>query len=172
MAADERTGSFEEFVSARWTVLYRTAYLMTGRAADAEDLLQATFVKAYAAWGRVQRADSPEAYVRKMLVNGFISTQRRRKRERDHAAAQRVPAPSPTHEAGVLDRVGMWEHVANLPPRQRAVVVLRFYEDLSEQQVAHVLGCAPGTVKSQTHDALRSLRARVTDQPDAEGSLR
>ncbi len=170
MAEDDAV-TFEEFVTTRWSALYRTAYLLTGQRLDAEDVVQATLIKAYAAWGRVRRAGRLEAYVHRMLVNEFLSGSRRRKRAREYAERQEPVAPVPTHEAAVLDRVPLWGHVVGLPPRQRAVVVLRFYEDLSEKQVAEVLGCAPGTVKSQTSAALRSLQARLRER-DAEGTLR
>ncbi len=153
--------TFEEFVSTRWSALYRTAYLLTGQRLDAEDVVQATLVKAYASWGRVRRAGKLEAYVHRMLVNEFLSGARRRRRAREYVERQQPMAPVSSHEAEVVDRVQLWEHVVGLPPRQRAVVVLRFYEDLSEKQVAEVLGCAPGTVKSQTSAALRSLQARL-----------
>lgn len=172
MAADERATSYETFVSARWSALYRTAYLLTGAHADAEDVLQATLVKAYTSWSRIQRADSAEAYVRRMLVNTFLSGRRRassrRERLLDHATVGTVGS----HEPDVLDRLALWAHVGGLPPRQRAVVVLRFYEDMSERQVAEALGCSPGTVKSQTSDALRSLRSRLAVDTETEGTRR
>lgn len=175
MTTDERPVSFEQFVTVRWAALYRTAYLLTRHGAGAEDLVQAALVKAYAAWGRVLRADSPEAYVRRMLINEFLSGRRRRQLERDrrHLIATDSASPEPTHETAVLDRVGLCAHVCALPPRQRAVVVLRYYEDYSERQIADVLGCSPGTVKSQAAAALRTLQARIGTAPDAEeGKLR
>jgi RNA polymerase sigma-70 factor (sigma-E family) len=164
--------TFEQFVTARWSALYRTAYLLTGQRLDAEEAVQATLVKAYASWSRIRRVEVPDAYVHRMLVNEFLSGTRRQKRARDYAARQQPVAPMPTHEAAVLDRVGVWEHVMALPPRQRAVIVLRFYEDLSERRIAEVLGCAPGTVKSQTSAALRSLQTRIGAGLDEEGTLR
>lgn len=171
MAKDDVV-TFEQFVTARWTALYRTAYLLTGEQVDADDLVQATLVKAYASWRRIRCADVPEAYVHRMLVNEFLSGARRQKRAREHAQRQQQVAAAPTHEAQVLDRVGVWEHVMALPPRQRAVIVLRFYEDLPEREIAQVLDCAPGTVKSQASAALRSLRARIGTDRDEEGTLR
>ena len=172
MSAQLRVQAFEEFVAARWAALYRTAYLLTGQQAEAEDVLQATLVKAFASWGRIERADSAEAYVRRMLVNGFISSRRRghHRHERGHDLTPDVPVA--THESAVLDRLNLWSYVTGLPPRQRAVIVLRFYEDMSERQVAEVLGCSPGTVKSQTHDALKTLRACLGTAPESEGTRR
>ena len=171
MAQDDDV-TFEQFVTVRWSALYRTAYLLTGQRADAEDVVQTTLVKAYSSWSRIRRADAPDAYVRRMLVNEFLSATRRRKRARQYAETQPPGPPVPTHEAGVLDRTVVWQEVVSLPPRQRAVVVLRFYEDLSEKQIAQVLGCAPGTVKSQTAAALRSLQGRIGPEWDQKGTLR
>jgi len=152
---------FEEYAAARWPVLFRTALLLTGSRAEAEDLAQTTLVKVYAGWAKVSRADSPDAYVRRMLVNEFTSDRRRGARRAATAPVgvpQLVPADDPSQ------RLDLWAHVLALPPRQRAVLVLRFYEDLTETQTAHVLGVAVGTVKSQAHDALRTLRTRLGQQ--------
>ncbi|MGZ8738701.1 MAG: SigE family RNA polymerase sigma factor [Nocardioides sp.] len=151
--------SYEEYVTLRWPTLYRTAYLMTGSHADAEDLVQSALVKVYGAWDKVSRADSADAYVRRVLVNTFVSGRRpvRFTRERIMAA---VPERAAVAE-GPEDRLSLWPHVAALPPKQRAVIVLRYYEDLSEQQIADALGCSPGTVKSNASLALKSLRARM-----------
>jgi RNA polymerase sigma-70 factor (sigma-E family) len=153
------TATYEEYVAARWTALYRTAYLLTGGHADAEDLAQTTLVKAYLAWSKVAAAASPDAYVRRIMANAFLSSRRplRVARERLVEETPEVEAPAPTSE----DRLVLWPHVKALPPRQRAVIVLRYYEDLSEQQIADALGCSPGTVKSNASDALRALRSRV-----------
>ena len=151
--------SYEEYVTLRWPTLYRTAYLMTGAHADAEDLVQSALVKVYGAWDKVSRADSADAYVRRVLVNTFLSSRRpvRFSRERIVAAVPELPTSSP----GPEDRLSIWPHVASLPPKQRAVIVLRYYEDLSEQQIAEALGCSPGTVKSNASLAIRSLRSRM-----------
>ena len=159
--------TYEEYVGARWATLYRTAYLMTGNHADAEDVVQTALVKVYAAWSRVSAADSPDAYVRRVLTNTFLSSRRplRVSRERLVDQMPEVSAPPP----GSDDRLSIWPHVASLPPRQRAVVVLRYYEDLSEQQIADALGCSTGTVKSNASLALKSLKARMSA---AEGEVR
>lgn len=157
--------SYVEFVSARWGSLFRLAYLLTGSEPAAEDLLQTSLMRAYVAWDKVQRTESPEAYVRKVLVNGAISDGRRRSRRPEVISGHVPETPHPDgHEASV-DRVALWPLVNALPPRQRAVVVLRYYEDLSEAEIARVLGCAPGTVKSQASDALRRLRATLATSP-------
>lgn len=147
--------SYEEYVAARWSALYRTAHLLTGDPASAEDLLQSTLIKAYVNWAKVARADSPDAYVKKMLLNELLSEKRKdaRRSGRAHlAVAEDAPGADPT------ERLDLWTRLMELAPRQRAVLVLRYYEDLSESQIADVLGVSVGTVKSQAHAALRTLR--------------
>jgi RNA polymerase sigma-70 factor (sigma-E family) len=155
------TPTYEEYVAARWTPLYRTAYLLTANHADAEDLVQTTLVKTYLSWPKVAGASSPDGYVRRILTNAFLSGRRplRVTRERLVDEAPEVEVASPDNH----DRLTLWPHIATLPPRQRAVIVLRYYEDLSEQQIADTLGCSTGTVKSTASDALRSLRSRMAD---------
>ena len=151
--------SYEEFVVARSAALYRTAYLLTGQRADAEDLLQTALVKIYVAWRKVAAARSPEAYARRLLVNTFVSGRRPARFTRERLVTswpeQGVEDVDPT------DHLSLWPHVAALPPRQRAVVVLRYYESLSEAEIAETLGCARGTVKSTASAALATLRARM-----------
>jgi RNA polymerase sigma-70 factor (sigma-E family) len=153
--------TFEEYAAARWPVLFRTALLLTGDRAAAEDLAQATLVKVFASWAKVRRADSPDAYVRRMLVNEFVSDRRRTARR---IALAPEPPPDLVPADDPSQRLDLWRHVLALPPRQRAVLVLRFYEDLTEVETAHVLGVSVGTVKSQAHDALRTLRTRLGQQ--------
>jgi RNA polymerase sigma-70 factor (sigma-E family) len=153
--------SFEEYAGSRWAALLRTARLLTGDPSSAEDLVQATLVKAYIRWPRVTSASSPEAYVRKILLNEFLGDRRRSQRRADKhhlltVEQQPVPEPDPA------DRLDLWHQVLALPPRQRAVLVLRYYEDLTEAEIAHVLGVSPGTVKSQASDALRKLRSHYS----------
>lgn len=159
--------TYEEYVATRWATLYRTAYLMTGNHADAEDVVQTALVKVYAAWSKVTAADAPESYVRRILTNTFLSSRRPLRVTRERLVDQ-LPETSVT-PAGSEDRLSIWPHVASLPPKQRAVVVLRYYEDLSEQQIADALGCSTGTVKSNASLALKSLKARMTA---AEGEVR
>jgi RNA polymerase sigma-70 factor (sigma-E family) len=148
---------FADFVAARWAALYRLAYLLTASHAGAEDLLQTVLEKAYVRWGRISRMDHPEAYVRRMLATTLVSS-RRRAWIGERPTAQLPEDHDDSSEIGVLDRSLLWPLVCALPARQRAVIVLRFYEDMSEAQVADVLGCAPGTVKSQTAAAKAALR--------------
>ena len=154
MSIDE---DFADFVTARWAALYRLAYLLTASPTSAEDLLQTTLEKAYMNWARIGRMEYAEAYVRRMLANTVFSARRRAwNREQPWEEPPEVMADS--LEVPVLDHSLMWPLICALPDRQRAVIVLRYYEDLSEAQIADVLGCAPGTVKSQSYTAIRALR--------------
>lgn len=152
--------TFDEYASRSWSALYRAAYLLTANHADAEDLAQHTLLKAYRSWSKVSSAASPEAYVRRMLTNTFLS-QRRPRRRTLELLTETPPEPHGTGSEGPEERLRLWPHLAALPPRQRAVVVLRYYEDLSEQDIAAALNCTPGTVKSTAHHALKSLRAAL-----------
>jgi RNA polymerase sigma-70 factor (sigma-E family) len=151
---------FREFVAARSGALLRTAYLLAGDWATAEDLLQTALTKTYLAWRRLGEIDAVEPYARRVLINTATSWWRRRWHgERPTDVLPERPGPDRHEEA--LDRDLMWRHVRELPARQRAVLVLRFYEDLSEAQTADLLGISLGTVKSQTARALAKLRKRL-----------
>jgi RNA polymerase sigma-70 factor (sigma-E family) len=155
--------SFEEFVVGRYAALVRSAYLLVGNRADAEDLVQTTLAKVVPMWPRIM-AD-PERYVRTVLAREAVNRWRRRRwREVNVTAMPEVAAdPGSGLETRVTDRLALRSALGQLPPRQRAVVVLRFYEDLGVAEVADVLRCSVGTVKSQTHDALARLRRLVPD---------
>ncbi len=157
---------FEAFVAARSAALLRTAYLLTRDHALAEDLLQTALTKAYLAWRRIE--GDPEPYVRRIVVNTYASWWRRK--WNGERPTDELP------ETGVADqRLGesgdLWEALGRLPRRQRAVVVLRYFEDLTEAQTADLLGIAVGTVKSQTSKALASLRIdpSLLDRTDETG---
>ncbi|MFF1441161.1 SigE family RNA polymerase sigma factor [Streptomyces sp. NPDC058295] len=154
----EQEDRFQEFVRARWSRLVRTAYLLTGDVHHAEDLTQTALAKAYRSWRRISRSDNPEAYVRRMLVS--CNSDRFRKRRVTEALTAAPPERAGRDEgAGRVDERGsLLAGLAQLPPKQRAVVVLRYWEDLSEAEVADVLGCSPGTVKSQASKGLAKLR--------------
>jgi RNA polymerase sigma-70 factor (sigma-E family) len=150
---------FGQFMAARWPGLVRLAYGLTGDRWLAEDVAQAALASAYAAWWRVRRADDPDAYVRRILVN----TSNRRFRRRRVAEHAREPAELP--DLAVADpadligqRSALLSALRELPRRQRAIVVLRYWEDLSDAQVAAALGCAEATVRSQASRALAKLR--------------
>ena len=157
----DRSG-FDEFVHARSPALLRTAYLLTRDWQQAEDLLQTALAKAWRAWGRLD--ERPEAYVRTVLANTNISWWRRR--WRGEVPTERLPE-TPTADTGVEERDAVWAALGRLAPRQRAVVVLRYYEDLSEAEIAQVLRISPGTVKSQCSKALAHLRVDPTLSPDS-----
>ncbi len=161
---DEREGAsvkgpspdFEEFVMARGPRLLRAAWLLTGDAHLAEDLLQTVLAKLWPKWHRIAEGN-PEAYARKALVNTFSSWwQRRWRGEVPHGE---VPESAAADGFAAVDlQHSLAAAVRSLPPRQRAVVVLRYFEDLSVEETAEVLGCRAGTVKSQSVKALRALR--------------
>ncbi|GEP39016.1 DNA-directed RNA polymerase sigma-70 factor [Nocardioides psychrotolerans] len=162
---------FDEFFAVAWPRLLRTTYAVTGDRQLAEDALQTAFTKAYAAWSRVSRADEPIAYVRKIALHTALVQQRKASARRETTVRSMPEAPVPggswpsavSSEDGLLERDEVWAAIAELPPRQRAVVVLRYYEDLSERQIAETLGIRPGTVKSQSSAALSTLRGLLGD---------
>ncbi|MGP3934573.1 SigE family RNA polymerase sigma factor [Nonomuraea sp. KM88] len=159
---------FGAFVAARATSLLRVAYLACGDETEAEDLLQTALERTYRSWDRVLH-DSPEPYVRRVIINAAISRARRR------AILNIIPMHSPPERAARATDVDLrhvlMEALRALPPRQRAVVVLRYWEDLSETQTAEVLGCSVGTVKSQASKAMAKLRAALGREP-VEGVIR
>ena len=150
---------FAELFATLWPRLYRMAVAITGERGAAEDGVQAAFAKAYVSWARVRRADHVEAYLRRMVINEILGARRagwfRRERPYENVETGRVAV---AHDHAVTERDAVWTAVQTLPTRQRAVIVLRYYEDLSEEQIAAALGCSRGTVKSQSSAALATLR--------------
>jgi RNA polymerase sigma-70 factor (sigma-E family) len=154
---------FDAFVAARSSALLRTAYLLTRDHALAEDLLQTSLTKAWFAWSRIETG--PEAYVRKVLVNTYATWWRRRWNG-EHATDE-LPETGVASAADASDAThDLWQAMGRLPRRQRAVVVLRYFEDLSESETADLLGCSVGTVKSQASKALAKLRIDPALAPD------
>ncbi len=158
---DARDREFSEYMQARQPSLLRTAYLLTGDQHTAEDLVQTALAKLYLSWDKVQRHEAVDGYVRRILVNEHNSLWRRAWKKRETTASE-LPdrpadpdAPSATHDAE------LWAFVQTLPRKQRAAIVLRYYEELSEAETAEILGVSVGTVKSQTSRALSAMRARV-----------
>ena len=149
--------SVEEFIDRNSRLLLRSAWLLTGNWASAEDLVQTSLLQSWLHWDAI-KADAPDFYVRRVLMNTFLSGQRRR-------WTREQPMAELPDRAGVDEltsselRHVIWRALSGLPARQRAVVVLRYFNDLSEAQTAHVLGCSVGTVKSQTSRALARLRS-------------
>jgi RNA polymerase sigma-70 factor (sigma-E family) len=161
---------FEDFVAASSGRLFTLALLVCGHhRAEAEDLLQGVLERAYRRWGRICRGGDPERYVKAMLVNASVDRWRRLRRRPEVPPGPGAAAgPSvPDQAAAVADRDELVRALAKLPPRQRAVIVLRYLEDLSEAQTSAVLGCSQGTVKSQASRALARLR-ELTAGPDRQ----
>lgn len=151
--------SFEEFVAARLPALLRYGRVLTGDTHQAEDLVQTALTKAFGAWKRIESED-PEGYVRKVMANTNVSWWRRKPwRERPSETLPEGASPDAFADFDTQDAV--WRALATLPPRQRTALVLRYYEGLSEAQIADTLGCRPGTVKSLTSRGLATLREVV-----------
>jgi RNA polymerase sigma-70 factor (sigma-E family) len=151
---------FEEFMASRWAGLVRLAFGLTGDRWLAEDLAQTALASAYAAWWRVSRSDDPDAYVRRILINASNRRFRKHRVSEQPGGTDDLPDPEVADPAaGVGERSALLTALAELPPRQRAVVVLRYVEDMTDAQVGALLGCSAGTVRSQAARALAKLRA-------------
>ncbi|WP_157254670.1 SigE family RNA polymerase sigma factor [Nonomuraea typhae] len=158
---DEDEAAFDEFVAARSTSLLRTATLVCGATAhDAEDLVQGALEKVYRHWSRI-RHDNPDAYARRVVVNAAINKARRRRvlQEITFARPPETPAGAPDLDL----RDSLIEELRRLPPKMRAVLVLRYWEDQSEHATAQLLGCSIGTVKSQAARGLAKIRENVKE---------
>jgi RNA polymerase sigma-70 factor (sigma-E family) len=156
----ERDEAFAEYFAARSDAMRRTAYLLCGDWHRAEDLVQTAFTKLYLAWDRVSRHEVLDGYLRRTLIRTFLDERRRgwwrRERVSDVPMDGAQPADSPETRLVIL------QALTAVPPRQRAVLVLRYWEDLSVEETAGVLGCASGTVKSQAAKGLQALRGVLT----------
>jgi len=142
-----REGAFETFCRESYEPMVRLAFLLTNSIETAEDLVQDVLARTHPRWTKV---DEPGAYVRRAVVNACNSHHRRRHRERQH------PLPNP--EPSRMQADELFDVLAELPPRMRAALVLRYYQDLPEDEIAALLGCAPGTVRSLVHRGLARLR--------------
>jgi RNA polymerase sigma-70 factor (sigma-E family) len=165
---ETRTGSievtdFESWLAAREPALQRLALLLTRDEHTAQDLVQTSLAKLYLAWDRLEDRDNIDAYARRILINEHRTAWRRPWRRRE--VVTEVP-PDRARPAVEYDgsREVVWEFVASLPPRQRAVIVLRYYEQLTESEIADILGISVGTVKSQSSRAIAALRARLPEE--------
>lgn len=152
------TLSFEEFARRHTPALLRSAFLLTGGASDAEDLVQESLARAYGSWRRIGRMEHPVAYVTRILVNRGLTLARRRGRDLERAVRYEADAAPPDPTSPIEDRQLLVAALRQLPPRQRAAVVLRFYEGLTERETAEAMNCSLGNVKSQTNRALVKLR--------------
>lgn len=156
---------FAEFAAAYRSALVRSAFLLCGDGEEAHDLAQVTLIRVHRRWRSIQRSDDPMVYARRVLVNLAASWWRQRLRLRTTAVA--VERPASADEFARLDqRDELWQAVRRLPPRTRAVLVLRYFEDLSEVEAARALGCSVGSVKSQASRGLERLRALLADDRD------
>ena len=159
---------FDEFVVARGPALLRYAHLLCGNAHLAEDLVQEVLARVHRRWARIEHLDAPEAYVRRAVTREFLSW-RRRLASREAVLAEVPDRPSGADPAGQLAaRDEMWTLLAGLPRTQRAVLVLRFYDDLADNQIADVLGCAPSTVRAHASRALARLRSALARRSTVE----
>jgi len=157
MSRAERETEFREYMLGRWPSLVRFAYGLTGDRGLAEDLVQTALVKVFVSWTRVWRADDPDAYVRRMLINANHGRFRKRRvAEKTGGALPEVAVADPSDE--LARRSALVAALMELPVKQRAVVVMRYWEGLTEAQTAAVLGCSVGNVKSQASRALVKLR--------------
>ncbi len=155
---------FTDFVAASSGRLLRTAYLITGDEQAAQDLLQTALERTYRRWGRVRRSELPEAYVRRMIVNAATDAWRSGRRHRIVRLDEAYGGAQPDRAVdGVLAREALLAGVRALPAGQRAVLVLRYFDDLTEAETARVLGCSVGTVKSQHARAIARLRQLLPD---------
>lgn len=162
-------GDFAAYVAARLPALLRFAHALTGNRDDAADLVQDTLLKVGLHWERIRRDDAAgvDAYVRRAIANGRVSRWRRRRGE---TLVADVPERVAAH-VDPLEHEPLWQALRGLPARQRAVIVLRYYDDLTEAEIAATLGISTGTVKSQASRAMATLRTRL-GAAEAEGSAR
>jgi RNA polymerase sigma-70 factor (sigma-E family) len=153
----ESDEEFRDFMHGRWPAMVRLAYGLTGDLGHAEDVAQAAFARAYASWSRVARTGDPDAYVRKIVINENLSRFRKRRVVEDLVGA--VPeGPGQSTADAIGDSEALLRALRKLGPRQRAVIVLRYWMDMSEAETAAALNCSVGTVKSQASRALAALR--------------
>ena len=155
--------TFEEFAATRLPGVLRFAGVLTADRALAEDVVQEVLIRAHARWDRISVMDRPELYVRKMIVNEFLSWRRRSWRLVPAGGGQDVgDQQAQDHAFAHAERAALLGELAKLPRRQRAVLVLRYYEGLSDNEIAGVLSCAPGTVRGYASRALATLRIQIT----------
>jgi len=159
--------NFDSYVVNRGPALIRFGYLLTGDRHLAEDLVQDVLARVHRRWSRIERMHQPDTYLRKAVLNQYLSWRRRRSStERAIADPPDRPVAGADHAHLHAERDALWESINALPRQQRAVLVLRFYEDLADEQIAELIGCSPATVRSHVSRALAQLRAMHTG-PDA-----
>ncbi|HEY0693424.1 MAG TPA: SigE family RNA polymerase sigma factor [Kribbella sp.] len=149
---------FEEYASARGQDLVRLGFTVSGDYQRAEDLAQIALMQAFRSWRRVRRADDPHNYVRRILVNSYLSMTRRRSFSEAPAAELDVDRTVPDPATGIVNSDDLWRALATLSARERVVLVLRYYQDMDDRTIADVLGIKPSTVRATASRALASLR--------------
>lgn len=157
---------FEEFARQRLPELVRFTTAVCADRALAEDVVQEVLLRLHRRWSQIQELDAPEMYVRRSLVNEYLSWRRKWARLVPHADLPNRDTASPDHATELADRSMLVTELAALPPRQRAVLVMRFYGGLSDTEIAHILGCRAATVRGYASRALTSLRIELTAQSD------
>lgn len=165
----EEEDEFRQYVAGRLADLRRFAYLCCGDWHRAEDATQTAFTKLYVSWRRISRMEAPDAYVRRMVVNALNGVHRHGWFRREHTTGEAFPErPSPGGVEPAADRVTMLAALARLSPRRRATLVLRFWEDRSVEETAHVMGCSPSTVKAHTAKGLAMMRVLLAEPETTE----
>ncbi|WP_238008247.1 SigE family RNA polymerase sigma factor [Dactylosporangium sp. AC04546] len=156
--------TFEEYVLARGPGLLRLARLLVDDVHRADDLVQDTLVRVYPRWARILRTDQPDLYVRRTLINVNASWWRRRSSREMPAEIDGDAFPG-AHDHGppTAERLALWSRVRALPKRQRAVIALRYYEDLDDERIAQILGCSRATVRTHAMRALAAMRVELHD---------
>lgn len=157
--------TFQEFAAARLPAVLAFAAVLTGQRATAEDIAQEVLIRAYARWDTIGRLDRPEFYVRKMVLNEFLSWRRRSWRLIPAGDTAAAGESTSDHADQYAERSALLAEIGKLPRRQRAVLVLRYYEDRSDAEIAELLGCQPGTVRAYASRALAALRIEMSSQP-------
>jgi RNA polymerase sigma-70 factor (sigma-E family) len=157
---------FEEFLAARLSALLRYASALTGDRHRAEDIVQTVLARAERRWRRISRMDAPEAYLKRMITNEFLSWRRLRSSQETPVPDQTIHAasvPVSDHAQRHADRDEVWAGITGLPPKQRVALALRYYEDLSYGEIASILGCSEATVRSHVSRALATLRVDLSE---------
>lgn len=161
----DRTADFTAYVRAREQKLARLAYLLTGDRHAADDLLQDCLAKVYRHWERISAVEQPDAYVRRIMVNENNSRWRGMLRRMESPSSHILEVHEPPAATTGEHSLDLWTQVQALPAKQRAAIVLRYDEDLTEAPTADILGCSVGTIKSHTSRAIASLRTRMSETP-------
>lgn len=174
MANDAVSRSFEDYVAGRGQALLRFGYVLTGDQHLGEDLVQEALTRVHRRWSRITALDHPDAYVRRIIVNDYLSW-KRRLASRLVFVAEPLEGRSPHAQGGdpasvVVERDAMWRLLAQLPPQQRTVLVLRFYEDCTDEEIGHLVRCSAATVRSHASKALARLRTAAATHSILNGA--